>query len=176
VEIDWIHRGQSLNVCFNALDRHVVRGRADRVALETERPTTYARLLEEVAAFGGVLQAFGVRLGDTVTSGLTGHDGLVTLLACLRVGATLVVDGSDGVTMPGGDVVRRGATGDDLDWDVVLRAGRTDPAPCAEVPADAPALVVDGRTIGTEELMSERGGWPYDALATLLAGGTVTTV
>ena len=152
----------------------MVRGRADDVALASERPTTYARLLEEVAAFGGVLRAFGVQPGETVTSGLTGRDGLLVLLACLRVGATLVVDDSTCVAMPGGAAVRRDAQGDELDWDVVLRAGRTDPAPCAEVPAGAPALVVDGRRISTEELLTVRVGRPYDALATLLAGGTVT--
>jgi hypothetical protein len=177
VEIDWIHRSEdgagTLNLCFNALDRHVVHGRADHVALDEARPTTYARLLEEVAAFGGVLQAFGVRLGDRVSTGLTGRDGLLVLLACLRVGATLVLDRSEGVTMPGGDVVRRDATGDELDWDVVLRAGRTDPAPCAEVPVVAPALLVDGRTLSVGDLLAGGTDWPYDALTTLLAGGTV---
>jgi hypothetical protein len=178
VEIDWIHRpgdGEgTLNLCFNALDRHVVHGRADVVALAGERPMTYARLLEEVAAFGGVLRAFGVQLGDTVTSGLTGPDGLVVLLACLRAGATLVIDNSAAVTMPDADVVRRDAQGDELDWDVVMRAGRTDPAPCAEVPVDAPALLVDGATVSTGDLLTGGTGWPYDALTTLLAGGTVT--
>ena len=177
MEIDWIHRSGdgvgTLNVCFNALDRHVVRGRADDIALGGEKPMTYARLLEEVAAFGGVLGAFGVKSGDQVRTGLTGRDGLVVLLACLRVGAILVLDETEAVTMPGGGVVRRDPTGDELDWDVVLRAGRTDPAACVEVPGDTPALVVDSRTVSTEELVRGGTGWPYDALATLLAGGAV---
>ncbi len=176
MEIDWIHRPDTLNVCFNALDRHVIHGRADAVALrpDGERPTTFARLLEEVAAFGGVLRAFGVGVGDRVTSGLTGRDGLVVLLACLRVGATFVRDDSAAVAMPGGGVVRRGGQGDELDWDVVLRAGRTDPAPCAEVRVDAPAIEADGRTVSTGELLESSTGWPYDALARLLAGEPVT--
>ncbi len=171
--IDWIHRPDTLNVCFNALDRHVVRGHADDAALAGDKPWSYARLLEEVAAFGGVLRAFGVGPGDGVSTGLTGRDGLVVLLASLRVGSVLVLDGSPAVTMPGGGVVRRDATGDELDWDVVLRAGRTDPAPCAEVSVEAPALVVDGRTVTTDDLLAGGTGWPYDALATLLAGETV---
>ena len=54
MEIDWIHRprdsgadgadpgtdpGGTLNLCFNALDRHVVRGLADEVALRVDRFT-----------------------------------------------------------------------------------------------------------------------------------------
>ena len=167
MEIDWIHRPDTLNLCFNALDRHVVHGRADDVALAGRG--AYARLLEEVAAFGGVLRAFGVGLGDEVRTGLTGRDGLVVLLATLRLGAVLVLDDTSAVTLPGGDVVRRDASGDELDWAVLLRAGRTDPAPCAEVPVDAPALVVDGVPVTTGDLLAGGTGWPYDVLATLLA-------
>jgi hypothetical protein len=177
VQIDWIHRpgdGEgTLNLCFNALDRHVVHGRADDVALAGDKPRSYARLLEDVAAFGGVFRAFGVVPGDRVSSGLTGTDGLVVLLAALRVGAVLVLDATEAVTMPGGGVVRRNPTGGELDWDVVMRAGRTDPAPCAEVPVTAAALVLDGRTVTTGDLLAGGTGWPYDVLATLLAGGSV---
>ena len=66
MEIDWIHRltapdgtDGTLNLCFNALDRHVVHGRADEPAIANDRQTSYARLLEDVAAFGG--SAAGVR-------------------------------------------------------------------------------------------------------------------
>ena len=69
MQIDWIHHSgegpDTLNLCFNALDRHVIRGRADEPAIAADRPTSYARLVEEVAAFGGVLRAFGIGLGDT---------------------------------------------------------------------------------------------------------------
>src|SRR4051794_8719596 len=63
----------TLNTCYNALDRHVAKGRADQPALihdspvtGTKRTWTYARLLEDVAAFGGVLRGLGVRQGDRV--------------------------------------------------------------------------------------------------------------
>ena len=50
--------------CFDALDRHIVAGGADRPALVAGTTTwTCARLLEEVAAFGGVLRHCGVRAG-----------------------------------------------------------------------------------------------------------------
>ena len=183
MEIDWIHRAGNgvgtLNLCFNALDRHVVHGRADEPALAGERPTTYARLLEDVAAFGGVLRAFGIGLGDTVVARLPrGRDALVALLASTRLGAVHVIEepgGEEASVLVADAVIRRGgAPGpDDLDWDVLLRAGRTDPAPCAEVPVSAPALVIDARTLTTGDLLAGGTGWPYDALATLLAGGTL---
>src|SRR3954462_12513067 len=63
----------TLNTCFNALDRHVAKGRADQAALVydspvtgTKRTYTYAGLLEEVAAFAGVLRGLGVAQGDRV--------------------------------------------------------------------------------------------------------------
>jgi hypothetical protein len=133
-----------LNACYNALDIHVVRGRADDVATHldgTER--TFAWLLTEVAACAGVLRAFGVEVGDQVALGDVPHGtGVVTVLAAARVGAVVQYDDSPGAT---GKVVVRGTTdgvvlsveGEDLPWDVAMRAGRTDPAGCADVPGDA---------------------------------------
>src|SRR6201988_2200968 len=61
----------SLNTCFNALDRHIVHGHAERTALIYDsaysgerRRFTYAELLEQVAAFAGALQQLGVGKGD----------------------------------------------------------------------------------------------------------------
>ena len=63
----------TLNTCFNALDRHVVRGHGDRTALiydsavaDTQARFSYAELLERVAAFAGALRACGVGAGDRV--------------------------------------------------------------------------------------------------------------
>src|SRR5687768_3695379 len=63
----------TLNTCYNALDRHVVAGNADRTALiydspvtDTKQSLTYAQLLERVAAFAGALKGFGVEKGDRV--------------------------------------------------------------------------------------------------------------
>ena len=63
----------TLNTCYNALDRHVVNGRADQAALIYDSPvtgttttTSYAELLEKVAAFAGALRGFGVTKGDRV--------------------------------------------------------------------------------------------------------------
>ena len=134
----------TLNACYAALDIHVIRGHADDVALaDPDRDWTFARLLTEVAACGGVLRAFGVTVGDRVVlSDLPRATGVVTALAVARLGGVGTYDSS-----PGADAtvrVRGGEAGvvftvddEDLPWDVAMRAGRTDPAPCADVPGDA---------------------------------------
>jgi propionyl-CoA synthetase len=85
----------TLNTCYNALDRHVVAGRADQPALVYDSPVTgvstqytYAQLLEEVAAFAGALTALGVGKGDRVVVYLPMvPEAVVTMLACARIGA-----------------------------------------------------------------------------------------
>ena len=81
----------TLNACYNAVDVHVIRGRAEQVALlDGERPLTFARLLTEVGAFAGVLQAFGVRMGDeVVVLDVPPFEDTVLQLACARVGAVV---------------------------------------------------------------------------------------
>jgi hypothetical protein len=133
-----------LNACYNALDIHVVRGHADDVATYLDGTGhTFAWLLTEAAACAGVLRAFGVEVGDQVALGAVPHGtGVVTVLAAARVGAVVQYDDSPGAT---GKVVVRATSdgvvlsvdGEDLPWDVAMRAGRTDPAGCADVPGDA---------------------------------------
>jgi propionyl-CoA synthetase len=68
----WFADGR-LNTCYNALDRHVERGRADQLALIYDSPVTghiakltYRELRDEVAVFAGALAAQGVERGDRV--------------------------------------------------------------------------------------------------------------
>ncbi|GEE03922.1 propionyl-CoA synthetase [Gordonia spumicola] len=85
----------SLNTSVNALDRHVANGRGDQVALiwdsamtSTVRTYTYAQLLDEVAAFAGVLAAQGVGKGDRVVVYLPMiPEAAIAMLACARIGA-----------------------------------------------------------------------------------------
>jgi propionyl-CoA synthetase len=85
----------TLNTCYNALDRHVVDGRADQPALVydsavtgQQRTWTYAQLLEEVAAFAGALRALGVGHGDRVVVYMPMiPEAVVAMLACARLGA-----------------------------------------------------------------------------------------
>ena len=85
----------TLNTCYNALDRHVIGGRADQAALiydspvtATTRTLTYAQLLEQVAQFGGVLRALGVGRGNRVVIYMPMvPEAAIAMLACARIGA-----------------------------------------------------------------------------------------
>jgi len=84
-----------LNTCYNALDRHVVRGLADEPALifhsaysGARRTYTYADLLQEVAQLGGGLRELGVEPGDRVVISMPMvPEAVIAMLACARLGA-----------------------------------------------------------------------------------------
>ena len=86
--------GGELNVSFNCLDRHVLAGKGDKVALHWEgepgdtRTITYADLLEEVQRFANALKDLGVQRGDRVNIYLPMiPEAAVAMLACARIGA-----------------------------------------------------------------------------------------
>jgi propionyl-CoA synthetase len=87
--------GGTLNTCYNALDRHVERGRADQVALIYDSPVTervakftYRELRDEVARFAGVLAGQGVERGDRVVIYMPMvPEAAIAMLACARIGA-----------------------------------------------------------------------------------------
>jgi acetyl-CoA synthetase len=87
--------GGKLNASVNCLDRHVVAGNGDRVALhwvgepEGERlDLTYAELLARVAQAAHALESLGVRAGDRVAIYLPMiPEAVVAMLACARIGA-----------------------------------------------------------------------------------------
>ena len=180
----------TLNACYNAVDIHVIRGRAEQVALlDGERPLTFARLLTEVGAFAGVLQAFGVRMGDeVVVLDVPPLEDTVLQLACARVGAVLLREPSPAAALAVVGTADRHELGavplitvvvsGELDWPTAMRAGRTDPAGCAEVPGDAPLRVVDGTSVPTAEhlLAVAAGGVTDPVLTPLMAGETLVLV
>ncbi|RYZ31813.1 MAG: hypothetical protein EOP01_02585, partial [Propionibacteriaceae bacterium] len=100
--LDWFTRPSptsagTLNLSFNALDRHVVRGLADEPALlDPGAPThrsfySFAGLLEQVGQLGGALRELGVVAGGTVVLALPlGPELVFGLLACARLGAVAV--------------------------------------------------------------------------------------
>jgi len=86
--------GGKLNVSYNCLDRHVLAGRGERVAIHwrgeegEEREITYAGLLTEVKRFAGALKELGVEKGDVVGIYLPMiPEVVVAMLACARIGA-----------------------------------------------------------------------------------------
>ena len=90
----WFSDG-TLNTCYNVLDRHVINGRADQLALIHESPITgtsstftYAQLLEKVALFASVLRDCGVQKGDRVIIYMPMvPEALIAMLATARLGA-----------------------------------------------------------------------------------------
>ena len=95
VDIKWFEGGV-LNICHNAVDRHVAAGRGDVTALIFEpddpngkgRTLTYAELLVEVVRMAGALKKLGVEKGDRVTIYMPMIvEGAVAMLACARIGA-----------------------------------------------------------------------------------------
>ena len=90
----WFPDGE-LNVCANALDRHVDAGRGEQAALIYDSPVTgtaetytYRRLRDEVARFAGVLADLGVGVGDRVVVYLPMiPQAAIAMLACARLGA-----------------------------------------------------------------------------------------
>jgi acetyl-CoA synthetase len=86
--------GGKLNVCHNAVDRHVAAGRGGKVAYHWEgepgdtRTITYADLHAEVQRFANVLKGLGVVKGDRVCIYMPMVPELpVAMLACARIGA-----------------------------------------------------------------------------------------
>ena len=87
--------GAKLNVCHNALDRHVAAGRGDQLALIHDSPVTasvrrftYAELTEATARVAGMLRDLGVGHGDRVLIYMPMvPETVMTMLACARLGA-----------------------------------------------------------------------------------------
>ncbi|MFV3073100.1 propionyl-CoA synthetase [Niveispirillum fermenti] len=89
------YRGGRLNICHNALDRHVAAGRGAQVALihdspvsDSKRFITYAELLDQVARLAGALRDQGVTQGDRVIIYMPMiPEAVAAMLACARIGA-----------------------------------------------------------------------------------------
>ncbi len=87
--------GGLVNTCYNALDRHVLAGRASQVALIYDSPVTgtirrytYGELLDQVARFAGALASLGVERGDRVLIYMPMiPETVIAMLSCARIGA-----------------------------------------------------------------------------------------
>ncbi|MFF1633448.1 acetate--CoA ligase [Leifsonia sp. NPDC058248] len=89
----WFDDGE-LNVAYNCLDRHVLAGNGDRVAIHWEgepgdsRSITYAELTAEVKKAANLLTSLGVRAGDRVAIYLPMiPEAVIAMLAVARIGA-----------------------------------------------------------------------------------------
>ena len=91
----WFSGGET-NICYNAVDRHVVAGHGDQIALYHEandegddvQHWTYTQVLDEVSRVANVLKSRGVKKGDRVTLFMPMVPHLpIAMLACARIGA-----------------------------------------------------------------------------------------
>ena len=89
----WFGDGE-LNVAYNCVDRHVLAGNGDRVAIHWEgepgdrRTITYADLLGDVKRAANLLESLGVTAGDVVAIYMPMlPETVVAMLACARIGA-----------------------------------------------------------------------------------------
>jgi propionyl-CoA synthetase len=88
-------RGGMLNTCYNALDRHVERGRGKQPALIYDSPVTgtvtahsYRELRDQVALCAGALRRQGIAAGDRVVIYMPMvPEAVIAMLACARIGA-----------------------------------------------------------------------------------------
>jgi len=143
------------SLIFRVLDQHVVGGLADDPAIEDERGAmSYAQLLHESACLAGAMHHLGITDGSEVAIELSGRERVIAVLACARLGA-----------IPNGRADFRFAAAafhtpeTEVSWDLLIKAGRTEPAPAPDRDPD-----------GYESLM--RGA--YESIfGTLAAGGTI---
>ena len=91
---EWFSDGM-VNTCWNAVDRHVLAGRGDQIAIMHESPITlstkgitYRQLQDRVASLAGALRAKGIEKGDRVIIYMPMiPEALEAMLACARLGA-----------------------------------------------------------------------------------------
>ncbi|XP_037925033.1 acyl-CoA synthetase short-chain family member 3, mitochondrial [Hermetia illucens] len=87
--------GGYLNACYNTIDRHVIAGKGDQVALihdspmtNTVRKVTYKELFEKVSILAGGLRRLGVKKGDRVVIYMPLiPEVIMAMLATVRLGA-----------------------------------------------------------------------------------------
>ncbi|XP_059468807.1 acyl-CoA synthetase short-chain family member 3, mitochondrial isoform X3 [Neocloeon triangulifer] len=87
--------GGELNVCYNAVDRHVLAGRGDKVALIHDSPVTnslrhvtYRELQQQVSLLAGALLNLDVIKGDRVLIYMPMiPEAIFAMLASARIGA-----------------------------------------------------------------------------------------
>uniref|UniRef100_UPI000AE036E6 AMP-binding protein n=1 Tax=Nocardia lijiangensis TaxID=299618 RepID=UPI000AE036E6 len=90
----WFVEGK-LNVAYNCVDRHVLDGHGDQIAIHWEgepgdsRDITYTELLAEVSRAANYLTELGLRSGDRVAIYMPMvPEAIVSMLACARLGLT----------------------------------------------------------------------------------------
>jgi propionyl-CoA synthetase len=87
--------GGELNICHNAMDRHIDAGHGDKIAVIWDSPAandkrkiTYRALRDDTAKLAGALVALGVGYGDRVVIYMPMvPEAILAMFACARIGA-----------------------------------------------------------------------------------------
>jgi propionyl-CoA synthetase len=87
--------GGKTNLCYNAVDRHILNGDGDKLALIWDgggqglsRTVTYKELYHEVNRLAGALKSLGIQKGDRVLIFMPSiPETVFAMLACVRLGA-----------------------------------------------------------------------------------------
>jgi acyl-CoA synthetase (AMP-forming)/AMP-acid ligase II len=144
------------SLVFRTLDYQVISGFADHDAVSDARGTmSYAQLLHESACIGAGLHHMGIDPGTTIVlDDLHGRDLVVAVLAAARIGA-VPAETADFRLVGTPPVLHAPAT--EVTWDLLDKAGRTEPATAPEHdPADYEAIMRD--TYGPIFTTLESGG------------------
>ena len=144
----WFLNGKT-NITHNCLDRHVMNGRRNKVALiwkgedEEERIYTYRQLHRDVMRFANGLKSLGVGKGDRVCIYMpVVPEQVIAMLACARIGAVhSVVFGGFGATALNNRITSAGAK-IVITADVTIRRGKSIPLKhtVEEAVIDAPTV------------------------------------
>ncbi len=159
----WFVGGET-NLCYNAVDRHLV-DRPDQlalVAISTEtnvtREITYRELYREVNAFAAVLQRLDVQRGDRVVIYMPNMaEAVFAMLACARIGAihsvvfggfaahnlALRIDDAEPKLLIAADAGKRG--GKVIPYKVMVDAA------CAEAQSPPPHVLIVSRGLDPAE-------------------------
>ncbi|CAM6077799.1 unnamed protein product [Sphagnum tenellum] len=94
VFVEWFKGGYT-NICYNALDKHVLEGRGNQTALlwegndvGSEKCITYDDMLKQTCQLANYLRQRGVKKGDRVCIYMPMVPELpIAMLACARIGA-----------------------------------------------------------------------------------------
>lgn len=158
----WFADGR-INVAYNCLDRHVLAGNGDRVALHWEgepgdsRSYTYAELTAEVKRAANVLLGLGIGQGDRVAIYLPlVPEAVIAMLAVARIGAvhSVIFGGfsADSIRSRVADAAARLVITADGGW----RKGKVFPLKSAVDAAIAPTDGAEATTV-TDVLVVRRG-------------------
>jgi acetyl-CoA synthetase len=144
----WFLNGKT-NITHNCLDRHVMNGRRNKVALiwkgedEEERIYTYRQLHRDVMRFANGLKSLGVGKGDRVCIYMpVVPEQIIAMLACARIGAVhSVVFGGFGANALNNRINSAGAKVV-ITADITIRRGKSIPLKhtVEEAVIDAPSV------------------------------------